>query len=357
MAAKVCVETLKRLEPIRALSDARLGELVGLCMVETVAANQNPFQQQGIAGQLVYLTKGELALAYASEVPEVIVGGTEEARHPLGRRGRNFTSAKAITKVELVRIDDELLDIMATWDQLAEEQPKPAGTASDGPIIDNWTIVSGMFGVSNLKYGTFSRLPAANIDELLKRFKRVDIKAGSVVIGEGAEGDYYYVIEKGKCRVERLIGGVLMLLAELKSGDAFGEEALVSEAKRNATVTMKTDGTLLRLDKRDFNELLKEPLLQRLSWGEARERVARGAQWIDVRYPSEFQYDKLPGAINIPLSEIRNAFDVLDMDCEYVLYCQSERRSSAAAFLLAQRGYKSYLLAGGLWNGGERRAL
>jgi rhodanese-related sulfurtransferase len=32
-----------------------------------------------------------------------------------------------------------------------------------------------------------------------------------------------------------------------------------------------------------------------------------------------------------------------------VLYCQSERRSAAAAFLLAQRGYKAFLLAGGLW--------
>jgi rhodanese-related sulfurtransferase len=66
---------------------------------------------------------------------------------------------------------------------------------------------------------------------------------------------------------------------------------------------------------------------------------------------SEFQYDKLPGAINIPLSEIRNAFGALDTSKEYVVYCQSGRRSSAAAFLLAQRGYNIYLLDGGLWGG------
>jgi len=68
-----------------------------------------------------------------------------------------------------------------------------------------------------------------------------------------------------------------------------------------------------------------------------------------VRYPSEYQYDKFPGAINIPLSEVRNAVGVLDRQREYVLYCQSERRSAAAAFLLAQRGYRAFLLAGGLW--------
>ena len=140
-----------------------------------------------------------------------------------------------------------------------------------------------------------------------------------------------------------------MLLADLKSGDAFGEEALVSEARRNATVTMKTDGALLRLSRKDFAELLREPLLHRLSAEEARDKIARGAQWVDVRYPSEYQYDKLAGAINIPLSEIRNAFGVLDKGKEYVLYCQSGRRSAAAAFLLAQRGYRAFVLAGGLW--------
>jgi rhodanese-related sulfurtransferase len=89
---------------------------------------------------------------------------------------------------------------------------------------------------------------------------------------------------------------------------------------------------------------------------EARQKITNGAQWIDVRYPSEYQYDGLPGAINIPLAEIRNAFGVLDKSREYVLYCQSERRSAAAAFLLAQRGYRAFLLAGGTWMGVGGRA-
>ena len=176
-----------------------------------------------------------------------------------------------------------------------------------------------------------------------------------MVISEGAEGDFYFVIENGRCKVERMVGGVSMLLAELRSGDAFGEEALVSDVKRNATVTMKTDGTLLRLSKKDFVELLREPLLRRIPVEEARAKVANGAQWIDVRYPSEYQYDRLPGAINIPLSDIRNAFSALDKSKEYVLYCQSERRSAAAAFLLAQRGFKTFVLAGGMWGDARRK--
>jgi len=350
-APKVSLDVLKELEPIRAFSETRLRELADLCMVERAALNTNPFVSRGLAGQAVYLTRGELALVYSGGRSEVLVGGSQEARYPLGKRGEMFVSVRAITDVELVRIDDDLLDIMATWDQVAEECAAQA-TSRDAPSLTNWTIMSGMFSVNNLKYGAFSQLPAAHIEQLLDRFVQVEAKAGQVIIREGAEGDYYYVIETGKCRVERTVGGVSMLLAELKSGDAFGEEALVSEAKRNATVTMKTDGSLLRLGKEDFVELLKEPLLQRISMDEARQRVATGARWLDVRYPSEYQYDKLPGAMNIPLSEIRNAFDVLDRTCDYVVYCQSERRSSAAAFLLAQRGYRAYLLSGGLWGHG-----
>jgi len=191
-------------------------------------------------------------------------------------------------------------------------------------------------------------LPVAHIDELLKRFERVKTAPGETVIREGDQGDYYFVVESGRFSVERLVGGAKVLLAELKSGDAFGEEALVSEAKRNATVTSLGEGELLRLGRTHFDELLREPLLRRVAFAEAAEKVRRGALWLDVRYPSEYQYDKLPGAINVPLAEVRNMFAVLDRSREYVAYCQSGRRSAAAAFLFAQRGFKVWLLEGGL---------
>jgi rhodanese-related sulfurtransferase len=356
--AKVGIETLKRLEPICSLSEERLRELADLCYIESVSKTLDPFRMRSIAGQSVYLVRGEMSLSYPGGGSVVLIGGSEEARHPLGRRGPMFFSAKTLTDVELVRIDDDLLDIMVTWDQLAatEAAHRTRAEPAEGPMLAKWSIMSGMFSVSNLKYGAFVQLPSAHIEELLGRFKRIEAKSGEVIIREGAEGDYYYVVESGKARVERMIGGVSMLLADLKSGDAFGEEALVSEAKRNATVTMRTDGAVLRLDKKDFIDLLREPLLHKISMDEAQQKVLAGAQWIDVRYPSEYQYDQLPGAINIPLSEIRNAFGLLDKDRKYVVYCQSERRSSAATFLLSQRGYRAYLLKGGLWGtGGERR--
>jgi rhodanese-related sulfurtransferase len=354
-ATRVSAETLKVFEPLGSLTEARLNELAAHCQLETIGRNSDPFLVRSIAGQAVYLLRGELALTYPDGTSRILVGGSERSRYPVAQRGEVFTSAKTVTDVELVRIDDDLLDVTTTWDQVATVEGSPENPPQRGGALANWSMMSGMFSVASLKYGAFSQLPPAHIDELLGRFQRTEVSKNEVVISEGAEGDFYFVIENGRCKVERMVGGVSMLLAELRSGDAFGEEALVSDVKRNATVTMKTDGTLLRLSKKDFVELLREPLLRRIPVEEARAKVASGAQWIDVRYPSEYQYDRLPGAINIPLSDIRNAFSALDKSKEYVLYCQSERRSAAAAFLLAQRGFKTFVLAGGLWGDARRK--
>jgi rhodanese-related sulfurtransferase len=336
---KATVEQLAGLAPLASLAPERLRELAEVAVLERVRRGTDALK--GRTTQSVFLLQGELLIAYEGGGTLVIVAGTEEARQALNRQSRGLTRSKAITDVDILAIDDEALDILSTWDQVTGQQD------GDSTFADA-RLASGAFSLSTLRSGAFSQLPAAHIEELLKRFERVPVERGSVVIREGDEGDYYYVVESGRFQVERLVGGAKVVLAELKGGDAFGEEALVSEAKRNATVVAVGDAVLLRLGKEAFNALLREPLLRRLRFEEAAEMVKNGALWLDVRYPSEYQYDKLPGAINVPLAEVRNMFAVLDRNKEYVAYCQSGRRSAAAAFLFAQRGFKVWLLEGGL---------
>jgi rhodanese-related sulfurtransferase len=349
---RATVQELGALAPLAGLSRDRLTELADFALVERAPRGSNPLQERP-ASQSLFLLQGELLLAYQGGGTLVVVGGSEDARNALNRQKHLVERAKAITDVDLLAIDDEMLDILATWDEVA------AGGEGASPMVRavrlDGRLIGGAFSLSNLRSGAFAQLPVAHIDELLKRFERVTAERGDIVIREGGEGDYYYVIESGRFQVERLVGGAKVVLAELKSGDAFGEEALVSEAKRNATVVAVTEGQLLRLAGGHFNELLREPLLRRVAFTQAAEKVRRGAVWLDVRYPSEYQYDKLPGAINVPLSEVRNMFAVLDRSKEYVAYCQSGRRSAAAAFLFAQRGFGVWLLEGGL-KGSERPA-
>ena len=352
----VSPDLLRAFDPLSSLSDARLQEFADLCHLESVSTGLDPFRIRPTAEQMSYLVSGSLQINFAGGGQEVVTGGTGPAAVAL-LRAEPIVHAKALTDVQIIRIDRDLLDIMMTWDQLAAfdatrtgrfKTLNPAAPAAE-VLPSNWNVMSGVFSVQNLRTGAFAFLPAAHIGELLNRFSRVEVKAAQVMIREGEEGDYYYVIESGRAQVTRLVGGVTVTLADLKSGDAFGEEALVSESKRNATVTMKLDGVLLRLAKQDFIALLKEPLLNKVPVAEAQDKVAAGALWLDVRYPSEYQYDRLPGAINVPLAEIRNAFNVLDKSRQYVVYCQSGRRSAAAAFLLAHRGFRVALLDGGLW--------
>ena len=327
-------QQLAALAPLAGLSRERLAELAEVALIERAVRGSDPLA--GREGeQSVFLLAGEMLLALQGGGTLVVVGGSDETRQALNRRKERIARARAITDVDLLVVDDELLDILATWDQVA---------AARGRDISP----TGPFSLSSLRTGAFAQLPAARIDELLRRFERVDAARGETVIREGDDGDYYYVIESGRFQVGRMVGGAEVVLAELKSGDAFGEEALVSEAKRNATVTALGAGRLLRLNRSHFNELLREPLLRRIGYEDAAQRVHRGALWLDVRYPSEYQYDKLPGAINVPLAEVRNMFAVLDRSKDYIAYCQSGRRSAAAAFLFAQRGFKVWLLEGGL---------
>src|SRR5690606_8930511 len=166
-----------------------------------------------------------------------------------------------------------------------------------------------------------------------------------VVIHQGAEGDYFYAIVTGKCVVTREtpLNKEGIRLAELGVGDTFGEEALISETKRNATVTMLTDGVLMRLNKKDFRELLNEPLVRWVTPEQAEQLVQnKGAVWLDVRLPSEFQNLAVESAINVPLYFIRLKLTTLDSGKPVIVYCDTGRRSSAAAFILVEKGFEAY---------------
>ena len=142
--------------------------------------------------------------------------------------------------------------------------------------------------------------------------------------------------------------GRIVSLNRLEAGQQFGEEALVSNAPRNATITMLSDGLLLRLAKNDFLELVRAPMVKWLTFGEAQQMVKQGAGLLDVRTESEYRQGAIKGAQSLPLYKLRELTDRLDPARKYIIYCQTGVRSGVAAFLLNQRGITAYALKGGL---------
>ena len=135
--------------------------------------------------------------------------------------------------------------------------------------------------------------------------ERVDAAANELIIRQDDPGGYYYVIEEGYCDVARQPagGGREIHLAELGPGDGFGEEALVSDTPRNASVTMRSNGVLMRLDKESFIELIRDPLLHKVSYQDARRMIDEGAVWIDIRHRDQFARGSFRNARNVPRAE------------------------------------------------------
>ena len=138
-------------------------------------------------------------------------------------------------------------------------------------------------------------------------------------------------------------------LADLSNGDTFGEEALISDATRNASVVMLSKGTLSRLSKENFLKLLNEPMIEKVDYTTANLRVNNGeAIWLDVRLPAEYESAHIKSAVHMPLIFLRMKMKELDPMVNYILYCDTERRSSSAAYILGEKGYKATVLINGL---------
>lgn len=347
MADLVDKNILKSFVPASALNSENFQELAGKTFVENVAAGQTIFKAGDADRKSVYLVDGEVEVVATGGASKTITSGSDQAKHALANQQPRKATATAKVDSQVIRVDSDLLDILLTWDQLSgievDEIQVDDGLEEEADQDDDWMT-------RILQSKAFMQVPPANIQAMFMRMQDMPVKTGDVIIKQGDEGDYYYIIKHGKCKVTRTSKtGSELTLATLGDGDAFGEEALLSEAKRNANIVMTTDGALVRLAKEDFNELLKEPMLSWVTNEEADAMVKDGsAVWIDVRLESEYKNENIEGSINIPLFMLRLKAQTLDADKQYILYCNSGRQSSACAFLLSERGLTVHCLKGGL---------
>ncbi len=338
----VDLEILRGFSPLDGLKRENLHALARKTRLQEMDVGRVLFKEGESDKRTIYLVGGELELRVGDRTVSMLRAGTPEARIAVAPGQPRRCSARALSDITFISVDSDLLDVLITWDQTGSYEVSEISGASAADADDWMTVL--------LQTKAFHRIPPANLQALFMRMQHVACNAGEVVIKQGAEGDYFYVITKGSVIVTREtpMNRDGLKLAELGVGESFGEEALISDGKRNATITMQTDGALVRLGKDDFRELLNEPLLHWVELEHARELVTRGARWLDVRLPSEYEAFHLEGAISVPLYFIRLKVKTLDPKVPYVVVCDTGRRSSAAAFLLSERGFDAYCLQGGL---------
>jgi CRP-like cAMP-binding protein len=337
------VALLRRFSPFEGMKKDNLDALARKVVANKLAANRVLFKEGDREKRSYWLISGLLELREGDRTIAMIRAGSAEARNPIAPQLPRKVSARAVDPIEYLVIDSELLDMMITWDQTGTYEVAELQAHMGANAGDDWMTTL-------LQTQAFQRIPPANIQAIFMRMQRISCRAGETIIQQGSEGDFFYAIVSGKCLVTREtpMNRSGLKLAELGVGDTFGEEALISEAKRNATITMLTDGVLMRLNKADFRALMNEPLVQWINYPQAKEMIVEGAKWLDVRLPSEYQNLAIEGATNIPLYFIRLKISSLNRQTKYITYCDTGRRSSAAAFILMERGFDTYVLRGGL---------
>ncbi|NCF50673.1 cyclic nucleotide-binding domain-containing protein [Gammaproteobacteria bacterium] len=339
---QITTDLLKQFSPLDGLKRDNLAALARKIQLRELSPGQVLFKEGDTEKRTFYVASGVLELLDQGKVVDTVEGGDETARNPVSPIYPRRVSARARGRVQFLSIDSDLLDVMLTWDQTGTYEVSDLRGDADSGGEDWMTML--------LQTKAFHKIPPANIQAIFMRMQQVNYNAGEIILKQGTEGDYFYVLIRGSAIVTREtpLSKDGIKLAELNVGDTFGEEALISDAKRNATVTMTSDGSVMRLGKDDFKKLLNEPMLDWVTLEEGQKIVDDGGCWLDVRLPSEFENHHLDAAINIPLYFIRLKISTLDPDREYVVCCDTGRRSSAGAYILSERGYQAYVLKDGI---------
>ena len=248
--------------------------------------------------------------------------------------GSSTFSARQYTV--LGRINPARLDFLLSWESLSTDIP------SDD-AFRQW-----LSGLRNPLI--FSRLPLENAHAIFRRLRPLDAQDGEVVFDMREEANQFYFIEQGQAELWRpgLYDDELKMTKVLGVGDYFGEEALLTGELRNARVKMTGESRLLVLDKKDFDELINAPMIDRVSAKVAKAMLDEGAQLLDIRYEDEYEMEYIPGCMLIPLLELRERVGELETGKDYVVYCHSGRRSCVGAMILSEHKLNAVSLNGGI---------
>lgn len=175
--------------------------------------------------------------------------------------------------------------------------------------------------------------------QLLRGATHALAHAGEVVVRLGEPGQAFYVLKRGRALVERA-GQSLALLGP---GDFFGEDALVTDKPRNATVTMQTAGELLVLPKQRFLRFLVAYIVGQQGLPPRMAQLPL-LLWVAEQPPPERLSEstpQTPAVTHLPLQRFRERLVELDPKRFYRVVGGSFSERALALLLLAQQGFQA----------------
>jgi len=324
--------------PFNRLSEKRAREAAEQMRFFSLKKGERLFLVTGKPTEALYVIDGSVAVSAEGDEGKVFLA-------PDDTRSKPFFLAAVAERPWIEAQDDSLAGVadMETveyfiyWDGLVNSVDKADERTRN--LMDK------------MRYSlAFRSLPAENVEKAFHKMREIQVRMGDEIFRQGDPGDTFYIIASGRAEVWRreLAESASKKIAEMGEGRTFGEEALVTGEARNATIRIAKDGTLLALDKKDFQELYSESMVKRVAAEEARRMLDNGRKLIDVRYPEEFAESRIPGSLSYPLNTLRMTLLGLDQARKYIVVCADGKRSALAVLLLSQRGFDAVALNDGL---------
>ncbi len=331
---------IRQLIPLATMSSSGFEALCGLLAVEEAENGQFLFRRGDVNTDLFYLLKGSVSLQIDALKIETIKAGSDSSRFPLAHQIPRKVNGVANSRIRFLRLNADMM-------KFAQDAPYEESTSI---MIDDELVENDDWMTTLLKSPIFRVLPPANLQKILMSMEEINVNAGSVIISQGDDGDYYYIIKKGRCLISRkpAPNAKEIKLGQLSGQDSFGEDALISGQPRNVTITAISDVSLLRLAKDKFISLIKLPVLKYISYPEVQDMLSKGAKLIDVREPDDFKKSHLPESINVPYFSLRMQLKTLNRLRPVVVVCRNGKISETVAFVLIRHKFNALVLQGGI---------
>ena len=335
----ISIDVLRSFVPLNILSDDHLKTIARSHEMDLAVKDQCIANAEVLRDSQLFLVSGSVDVLLDDGQPVRICGGTETSHLSLGDSFPTAVSVTAIEDCQLFLLNRDKLDAMLCWDQVAKTLALDFSADRHFDEDANWMNTL-------LRSNLFHKIPPYNVKAIFDCFEARVVEAGEVIVREGEQGDICYLIKEGCAHVSCEHHSESTFVAELLPGRCFGEDALLNKTTRNATVTMKTNGVLMGLHKRDFLSLMTEPEVQAINIEQAVKTIADGARWLDVRSQQEYENDHRADAFHLPMHLMSLKSRLMDANTRYIAYCSTGRRASTVAYLLSQQGFNVKPLVG-----------
>ena len=335
-------ELIKRFSPLYQIDQKYHSNLASELRLITVEPDEIIIRKSRDPMQMHYLVSGAVEIRESFENRYRVDHRDALCSKTLESALKERSSVKALERCVLLVANAEKIDQYLSWSQdytifyLDEgEMSVDAFDLIDDDFQEDWDSV---FIRSKLAANLSNRA----IHQLLSQLEDIEVAAGECVVRANTPGDFFYVIKQGEAEVLTAAQGPFRgERFPLGPGNYFGDEALVADTIRNASVTMVSDGVLGRLNIEAFNHLIKQYLVSPL---EEEIRSHDKVKILDVRLPLEYRHGHVDNSVNMPISMLRQQMQEMKESLLYVITPANDRRTELATYLMRQAGFEAYYL-------------